>query len=262
MTTRNRRRSLAALGVAAIAAVVLTGCQGEWNIVLHEDDTVDGSLRVLLTSREEQGLNAMGMTIDGFWDLIKYEMSDMADSGELRDLREDGLAGKEMVFARTSLSDPGLLLEGDELSIVRDGEDFVVSGALAVEDLGKLLDLMDSDGDMTLSVTFPGEVKVSDGTVSGSTVTWAVNPKGTTAISARGSAVAGEQGGELAEPDAAGDMGPNLGLTLPVAGGLLAVAIAGLVLALRAARTRETSSAPDAAGQQQPEVPPQAPPVP
>lgn len=206
-----RRRGCAALGVLAISAVVLSGCKMEINLALNEDDTADGSF-IMAMSAEEQGmLEAMGMSADELWGQMSSEMGELGENGEVRDYNQDGMTGKEIVFRAQSIDTAGGAVPGDQLSITRDGNDFVVSGTLDMSDTGGMEDAMSGvTMEVKLNITFPGAVSDANGVITGNTVSWDMAVGASTSVFARGSAITdGEapvpvpinEGGEGAAPE-------------------------------------------------------------
>jgi len=156
------------LAIAATAA--LTGClRISADLTLHSDDTVSGRY---LYAVSETKANALGVSgedlasqlgagalIETFAHATTTPFSDGDLSGTRVDFSDEPLA----TFDGKKLS--------DEVVIVRDGGDYVVTGPtlgdLAPDDAATL-----GDAQITLSVTFPGKVGQHNGTLDGHTVTW------------------------------------------------------------------------------------------
>lgn len=148
------------------------------------DDTVSGSYLYAVSETQANALGVSGedlasqlgagSLIDTFAHATTTPFSDGDLSGTRVDFSDEPLA----TFDGKKLS--------DEVMIVREGGDFVVTGPtlgdLAPEDAATL-----GDAQITLAVTFPGKVAEHNGTLNGHTVTWDLTTA-TEAPFARGSA--------------------------------------------------------------------------
>ncbi|GMA35510.1 hypothetical protein GCM10025876_17140 [Demequina litorisediminis] len=135
-------------------------------------------------------MSLLGVSDD---DLIEQMFGDVETSfpgGTITDYAEDDFIGKSVTFEDQPFSD--LDFDTDELSITREGDEYVVEGALSAGEEAAGLGELPEDASMTLTLTFPGEVTDTNGTVddSGRTVTWDLI-SGPETIEARGGATAG-----------------------------------------------------------------------
>lgn len=186
-------RASKALAVSAVTALALTGCiKVDFDLELQSDDTVDGAITYAVAegtgefmSTEDQEYTDEEAAEALFGDLAAEDY----ENGEVTTYAEDDWVGKTVTFEGETL-DGFALDEGSEgLTIVREGDEFVVSGPYdASGELGEA----PAGAEMTLSITFPGAVSESNGEISedGRTVTWNLLDAPET-IDARGAAVAG-----------------------------------------------------------------------
>lgn len=166
----------------AAATLLLTGClRVEMSIALSPDDTADGSFLIAVEKGAGEGF---GVSDDALVDELTSSSDTDFATGTVEPYEDEKYVGQRITFAGEPLASFGGG-ETDELSIERDGDDYVVSGTWA-----------DADGEdvsaipgasMLLSITFPGEVTEHNGTLDGTTVTWDL-VDAPDEISARGSA--------------------------------------------------------------------------
>lgn len=190
-----RHRTVArTLGLGAMV-LVLSGCMKlEMNLELRSDDTVNGDV-VFAVSREL--LSLAGGSFEDF----KTETDSPVPEGvevTTEPYEDDDFVGERYTFEGAALSE---FAGGgaDELSITRLGDTFVVVGSLDMSDTGtegfegaeQLLESFD----MSVSVTFPGEVESATGEIDGNTVTWELKPGQNVQIEAVGSAIGDGSGG-------------------------------------------------------------------
>ena len=182
--------------VAAGLAVALSGCfKLDMQLELQSDDTVDGSV-VIAVARDQAALvggeDALRDALQGGDVGI---LSDSPDAGDVeqRDYEDADWIGTESVFSDVPIDEFGQGESGD-LTITRDGDEFVVEGTLDMsgeqETDASAQAVLDS-AELQIAVTFPGAVSEANGQVDGDTVTWVPSPGEVLEISARGSAVAG-----------------------------------------------------------------------
>ncbi|WP_407319388.1 hypothetical protein UQW22_03135 [Isoptericola halotolerans] len=198
-STRGRRRLRAAV-VAVLAAVgllALAGCMKlDMDLNLSEDDTVSGAMTVAFS---DQLAETMGMDPQELWDQAGDEVASDLPEGSSQEPYADGeYTGTTVTFADMPLEE----LSGtgtDELSITRDGDEYVVQGTMDMtDDTGQMSSLppgVADSFDVRIAVTFPGEVVETNGTVEGSTVEWRPAMGESTEIFARGEASSGGLGG-------------------------------------------------------------------
>jgi hypothetical protein len=179
-----------------LLAILMTGCiKLHMDLQLRSDDTVDGSV---IFAVNKQVLELTGKSFD---DLTGGQSA--VPSGvpvRTSDYEDDQYSGKEYTFEGVPISRFSGDGSTDSLSIVHQGNTFVVSGALdlsaadtsQIPDAGQAL----STADVSLSITFPGAVRDASagGVISGNTVTWKPEFGAKTQITATGSAIASSRG--------------------------------------------------------------------
>lgn len=182
-----------AIALTAVTAIALTGCvRVEMNIDLQEDDTANGEMifafsqEMLALAGEDSLEEMLGQDQD-----IEGAVTERYESEDTNDAGEPAFVGTRTTFTGQPLSE--FDAAGDDLSIVRDGDDYVVSGQ--PEDINDQTggETLPGDAQLTMSITFPGEVSSHNGVLEGNTVTWDLLTH-TGAIEARGSATEGGGG--------------------------------------------------------------------
>jgi hypothetical protein len=181
-----------------MAAVTLAGCRMQVSMTVHENNTVDGSMLLAMTSEEASSLSEMGMDMDSLFD----EMTSSADTDfggaktEIRDYNENGETGKELVYTGADISK--MDQDGTGVKITREGDEFVLKGDadMSSEEMAGA-GMLASSFDITYSVTFPGKVKESNGEVNGNTVTWKPRLGEKNEMTATAAAKPGGTGGAL-----------------------------------------------------------------
>lgn len=177
-----------AIALSALTAVALTGCvRFEMNVDLHSDDTATTEVIAALT---QEAADQVGSGL--FDQVLETEEDDdvVTEAYESEELDDNGnplFVGARGTRENQPLDDLNLIV-GD-LTVVRDGDDFVVSGSpidLAAETGEEVPD----DADASISFTFPGEVTSHNGQLDGTTVTWDLTTH-TDPIEARGGATSG-----------------------------------------------------------------------
>jgi hypothetical protein len=165
------------LGGAAIA-VLLAGCfKVDMNLEVAANNTISGTAVIAV---DENLLELTGQNVDQLF--ADMDLSDLPPGSTTEAYQEDGFVGQEITFAEMpldefagndALSGSGT---GEELNIVREGNEFRVSGGFDMsgqEFTGTDIpqQFMDSF-EFRISITFPGEVKSATGDIDGNTVTW------------------------------------------------------------------------------------------
>lgn len=227
MTTMKRRGG-AFLMIAALA-LFLTGCMRmHVNVSINPNDTVDGEIIMAVSDEAVEGF---GISPQDAWNDMAAD-ADMPDEFDYSDYAEDGYTGGRYTFSEMPISEWSAGDTADDLMIVRDGDEFVVTGVLDLsdgdsEELPGMEEIFASM-DVRMSFTFPGEITEASGDISGSTVTWTATYGERLVMSARGPASA-----------SAADVFPWLWVGLGV--GVLAVA--GVAAALLAKNRKKASTA-------------------
>lgn len=190
------RRSASMAVLAAIGVVALSGCfKLDMSLELSSDDTVDGSIVLAIDRDQAQlfgGEDALREALAGEGGGLLGE-DPATGSVETKDYEDADWIGNEYIFTDVALDEFSGTDTGD-LSITREGDEFIVKGTLDLSQgtgtepsASALLESAEAE----LSITFPGDVKSSNGVEDGNTVTWAPKPGEVTEISAVGSAKAG-----------------------------------------------------------------------
>lgn len=186
-----RRRILPRILALGVLVLALAGCvRFQADLTLNPENTVDGNIVVaVLVSEDTDEAREQSLTAA---DQIEADLL-----GSLRDAtgvttsayEEDDYIGSRIVFDDVAL-DAFSGQSDDSLKIVREGDDYIFTGALDFsgesvpsEDTGE-----GDDDNLTVSVTFPGEVTEHNGELSGTTVTWSTAVDQRLEMSARGSA--------------------------------------------------------------------------
>lgn len=184
------------VALAGLSVIALSGCfKLDMSLELSSDNTVDGSVIVAIGRDQVDlfgGEDALreAMSSDGNG-LLSEQPS--TGSVEVQDYEDDDWIGNEYVFSDVSI-DEFSGTSGGDLSIIRDGDQFIVAGTLDLSQ-GTEADptssaLLDS-AEAQVSITFPGDIVSSNGVEDGNTVTWTPKPGEATELSAVGGATSG-----------------------------------------------------------------------
>ena len=176
---------LGAAVVALLAAVLLGGClKLDADFTVSDDDTVDGTF---VFAVDKQLLALAGQDASSLTEQVQRGLeTDAPTAGTVtaEPYEDDDFVGATVTFTDVPLDDfnvPGAEGPGNALTITHTGDQFEVSGELDFE-LGDLpgggglpnLDelLASSEPELSIALTFPGEVTSSNGSIDGCTVTW------------------------------------------------------------------------------------------
>ncbi|MGB3908988.1 MAG: hypothetical protein WBL06_00765 [Pseudolysinimonas sp.] len=184
-----RRRILPRIVAVGVLVLALAGCvRFQADLTLNPENTVDGSIVVAVLVSEdtddarEQALAASSQ--------IESELL-----GSLRDASgvttseydQDDFLGSLITFDDVALD--AFSGQGeDALTIVRDGDEYVFTGALDFSGESAPSEESEDDDNLTVVVTFPGEVGEHNGELSGTTVSWTTSIDQRLEMSARGAA--------------------------------------------------------------------------
>jgi len=167
------------LGMGALAWL-LAGCfKVNMDVEVSPENTVSGTAIIAV---DESLLKLSGQSAD---QLFKdMDLSDLPAGATTERYQEDGFIGQQISFndvplpeftGNNTLSGTGTG-SGDQLNIVRQGDEFHVTGAFDMSgpeftgtDVPK--QFLESF-EFKISITFPGEVKSATGAIDGRTVTW------------------------------------------------------------------------------------------
>ena len=186
---------LFALGAMAL---LLAGCfKVNMDVEVSPENTVSGSAIIAV---DESLIELSGQSADQLFE--DMNLSDLPAGAQVEPYEEDGFIGQRITFEEVSLEDfrgENTLsggAAGDQLDIVRRGDEFLVSGSLDMsgqEFTGTEIpqEFMDNF-EFRVSITFPGEVKSATGDIDGNTVTWEPTIGENTRIEAVASAIPSE----------------------------------------------------------------------
>jgi hypothetical protein len=208
-------RALRAVGLAGLLVAGLAGCLRVDADLSIERDTVNGTV---ITALDRDAAQQLELDPD---DLFADQTTGLAslDGVTTEPYDEQGWTGSRMVFDRVSIDELNRLSEGDPegLRIVHDAGRYEFSLVVDFSFLAELdekqlatdpaapdVDIAEllATFDVTIAVTFPGEVTEHNGSLSGTTVTW--NPPPGERTELRAIAVAPDAGGP-SEPGETGD---------------------------------------------------------
>jgi hypothetical protein len=244
---RSRLRRSAPYAAAATAlALALSGCiKLDMDLDIASDNTIDGSI-VFAVDKSLLTLGG-GDPEEAFRDSLTDAPfpTEGTGGGEVRTevYDEDGKYGSRFIFTDVPLDS----FDDEDLSITREGDFFIVSGTLDTTDTGT--DGTDGSGsgdstespapfpselfggfDVSISMTFPGEVVEHTGQLEGTTVTW--RPEGAEPI---------EISAKARATDDSGPLGLASSSSMLMYGGIaLAVLVVGALLVFLLVRRRST----------------------
>lgn len=219
------------VAIATALVFMLSGCfRMHVNLVLEEDDKASGGI-VFAVSDDAAG--QVGMSPSEFFEAMLEQAGgtdDIAPEGSTQtEYAADGYTGMEFTFESKPINEAA---DVGELSVTREGDDYVVSGSL--EDLagggGDEAAQFMSSADVAINITFPGKVSDANGEINGNTVTWKAVPGEALDLSARGSAVSDSSSSSL----------------MKIIGIVLAVLVVGAIIAaIVISRSRRSSAGSD-----------------
>jgi len=225
------KNTLKALALSAVVVATLAGCfKMQVDLTLNENDTIDGSMLVAI----QEGVGeSLGASDDEVLDQLSSGL-DGEEGVKAEPYSEGGYIGTKYTFENQPLDEFKSAGAGGDVSITRDGDNFVVAGNFDTEDPGTEVDPATMGATFTFSVTFPGEVSEHNGTLSndGRTVTWDL--------------LAADAPEELKAIGAASAGGGSSSLLLIVGIVVLLLIVAGVVafLVLRGRKPAEVAAAP------------------
>ena len=166
---------LLALGAMAL---LLAGCfKVNMDVKVSPENTISGSAIIAV---DESLIELSGQSADQLFE--DMNMSDLPAGAQVEPYEEDGFIGQRITFDEVSLEDfrgENTLsggAAGDELDIVRRGDEFLVSGSIDMSGQDftgtEIPEEFMDNFEFRVSITFPGEVKSATGDIDGNTVTW------------------------------------------------------------------------------------------
>lgn len=182
-----RRRILPRILALGVLVLALAGCvRFQADLTLNPENTVDGSIVVAVLVSEDTD-DAREQALAAASQIESELLGSLRDASGVTtsEYSEDDYLGSLITFDDVDLD--AFSGQGeDALQIVRDDEDYVFTGALDFGDVSTPSD--ESDDNLTVSVTFPGEVAEHNGELSGTTVSWSTALDQRLEMSARGAA--------------------------------------------------------------------------
>jgi hypothetical protein len=222
---RMRVRAAGRLLAIGALALLLSGCfRVNMDMVVSPENTVSGTAIIAV---DKSLLELSGQNVD---QLFKdMDLSDLPTNTTVKPYEEEGFVGQELTFDGVPLNDftgsNTLSGAGEQLSIVRVGDEFHVTGQLDMSgeefsSAGEIPAQFLESFEFRISITFPGAVKSATGDIDGHTVTWEPKIGEKNPIQAVASAIPSDES-------------PLLLILLIVAGVLVVAAIAFLLLRSR-----------------------------
>lgn len=161
------------------------------DLTINPDDTVSMDMIVAIS---DEAAKALGMEPQEAWDMAGTDLTtDMPEGAKVTPYKQDGYTGSRFTLENQPLGGADGLFAGDSLSIVREGDEYVVSGEMDMTDEGGDMEGMEGM-DIRVSMTFPGRVIEANGTIEGNKVTWVPAIGEVTEFSARAAASPGGGG--------------------------------------------------------------------
>jgi hypothetical protein len=222
-----RLRAAGRLLAIGALALVLAGCfKVNMDLNVSPDDTISGTAIIAV----DQGLLELsGQNVDQLFQ--EMDLSDLPPNTKVDPYEAEGFVGQQITFEGVPIDDftgsDTLSGSGEQLSIVRVGDEYHVSGKLDMSgeefsNAGDIPPQFLESFEFRISITFPGAVKSATGEIDGHMVTWEPKIGEENPIEAVASAIPAEES-------------PLLLILLIVAGVLVVAAIAFLLMRSRRA---------------------------
>jgi hypothetical protein len=173
--TMKTRAMLRAIALGAIA-LLLAGCvKIDMDLEVSADNTVSGSA---ILAVDQNLVELSGQTPEQLFQEV--DISDLPEGATVEPYEDEGFVGRQVNLDDVPLSEftgGGTLGgSGEQLSITRVGDEFHVAGRLDMSgaefSAGQVPKQFLDSMQFTISITFPGPVQSSTGSVDGNTVTW------------------------------------------------------------------------------------------
>lgn len=165
----NRTARAAALGLFTVLA--LSGCL-RYNIdaTFDSDNTASGSVVTAVQEGigEQMGVDSDQAALDELFADSPFAAD--AEQFSVEDYAQDDYIGKRYTFNDLDLDQFNAVF-GEQFTVTRVGDEFVLASETAPANADEL-DQIPTEIESMLSITFPGEVTDTNGTVEGNTVTW------------------------------------------------------------------------------------------
>lgn len=169
-----RKRSVAVkvLGVVAMALLLSSCLKLNMDLTVSSNNTVSGTV---IFAVDKQLLQASGQTVD---QVFASPIVSPGTQGATTAPYDDGkYVGQKVTFDAVSLSQFSGSGSPTDLKIVREGDQFKVSGVLDLSGAtqgtgGAIAQQALGTADIWVKMTFPGNIISSNGKVDGNSVTW------------------------------------------------------------------------------------------
>ncbi|MEH1165077.1 DUF3153 domain-containing protein [Micromonospora sp. CPCC 205539] len=258
MNRRVNRGKALRVAVCLLLLAALSGCmQLNMGLTVNADDTVDGQL--LLTA-EKSVLTARNKNIPAAFAELRQNIPALP-AGEETTYNDAKFFGSQITYRRAPLK----TFDSESVKLVRDGDLYRFTLPLDPKKYGgkvaeqnpqqqqAFMKLMSFE----ISVTFPGRVIDTNGTINGRSVSWKVDPNQDKPAELR--AVAEAPPRPSASPAAASDDGGGFPWLLVVGGVVLLLLVLAVVGVLLLRRRRPTAPAAATPGPTSPGPPAGAP---
>jgi hypothetical protein len=228
------RKILAVLGMLLVLA--LAGCvRFQADLKLNPDDTVNGSIIVAVVSEDDDASREEASA--GATRIAEALLPGLrgADGVTASAYDQDQYVGTKFDMSNTPIDAfSGGGSEG-ALTLTREGSEFAFTGTLdfTPDDGETQIDPDDDTSNITVAVTFPGEVSEHNGELSGTTVTWSGTLESKIDMQARGAAVSS---------------GPPAWAWIAAAAATLLIVVAIVIVVVRSRRTAASSPPATPAG--------------
>jgi hypothetical protein len=165
------------LAVAAMALLLSSCLKLNMDLTVSSDNTVSGTV---IFAVDKELLQATGQSVDQV--IGENPIASPGEEGVTTSPYEDDtFVGQRVTFDAVPIAQFAGAEGSDTLQIVREGDEFKVSGVLDLSSgtegtgdpqLDQILQKALETADISLTMTFPGEVVSSNGSIDGSSVTW------------------------------------------------------------------------------------------
>jgi hypothetical protein len=176
-----------------ISVLLLAGCvRFQADLSLNPDDTVNGDIVLAVVLGDDAGARENAQAAVASIETQVLPGVAGATGVTRSDYEQDGYLGTRISFDGTPLATFDTAGSDGSLALTREGDEFVFAGVLDfTPDDGEDASEADADtSNITVAITFPGEVTEHNGALSGRTVSWEASPQARVEMSARGSAIA------------------------------------------------------------------------
>ncbi|MGI8723204.1 MAG: LppM family (lipo)protein [Geodermatophilaceae bacterium] len=225
----SRRRGLRASLILGLA-LVLSGClKYDLTLVVSQDDTLDGTLIVAVAREFAVGQDVFGRS---------GELTPSQGSVTKEAYEDADYVGSRYVISGVPISEIDALSSDSSIrfALTREGDDYLLDASLDFNLAGP--DTVPTGNSFTamVSMTFPGAVTESNGTIQGNTVAWTqLRPDAENTLTARASAIANGEAGSASDS--------GIAWWVWVLGGIGLLLVATLVTGLLLGRRRAATSA-------------------